>query len=62
MCGAGFRGMEICQRCGTDLKQLMRLASRAWSLREKSRASLITGNLAVAMSYEAQAHQILRRR
>ncbi len=39
VCAAGFRGVEICPRCGTDLGHVMRIAARAWALRQKSRAN-----------------------
>ncbi len=60
VCSAGFRGDETCPRCGSSLHQLMRLAARAWSLREKSRAQLCAGDLAKALQYAERASQIQR--
>ena len=36
VCAAGFRGMETCPRCGTDLRALMLIAARAWSLHKSA--------------------------
>ena len=57
VCQARFRGSETCSRCGADLGPLMRLAAKAYQLREEARQALLAeqwgraGNLAA----EAQA-------
>src|SRR4051794_40838880 len=42
-CRAAWRGVAICPRCGTDLTALMRVAVRAWELRQAARAVLCAG-------------------
>ena len=42
-CRASWRGASPCPRCGTDLAPLMRVAARAWRLREAARAALEAG-------------------
>ena len=42
-CRAAWRGAVTCTRCGTDLTALMRVAVRAWELREAARAVLCAG-------------------
>ena len=49
VCSAGFRGATHCSRCGTDLSVLMRIAARAWQLRQRSRQALLAGNLEQAL-------------
>jgi hypothetical protein len=39
-CRAAWRGAVTCPRCGTDLTALMRVAVRAWELRQATRAAL----------------------
>lgn len=55
VCNAGFRGAAICPRCGSDLQPVMRLAARAWALRQHSRSLLGAGNFAAAFSSAAAA-------
>jgi predicted amidophosphoribosyltransferase len=43
-CRAAWRGATACPRCGTDLTVLMRVAVRAWELRQAARAALCAGN------------------
>ena len=43
-CRAAWRGVATCPRCGTDLTALMRVAVRAWELRQAARAALCAGN------------------
>jgi hypothetical protein len=43
-CRAAWRGVTTCLRCGTDLTALMRVAVRAWELREATRAALGVGD------------------
>jgi predicted amidophosphoribosyltransferase len=45
-CRAAWRGVATCPRCGTDLTALMRVAVRAWELRQATRAALCTGDRA----------------
>ena len=45
-CRAAWRGVVTCSRCGTDLTALMRVAVRAWELRQATRAALCAGNRA----------------
>jgi hypothetical protein len=43
-CRAPWRGVTNCPRCGSDLAALMRLAVKAWELREAARAALCAGD------------------
>ncbi|MBI3326333.1 MAG: hypothetical protein HYZ81_06480 [Nitrospinae bacterium] len=43
-CRAPWRGVTICPRCGSDLAALMRVAVKAWELREAARAALCAGD------------------
>jgi predicted amidophosphoribosyltransferase len=43
-CRTPWRGMTICPRCGSDLAALMRVAAKAWELREAARAALCAGD------------------
>src|SRR5215831_2249970 len=43
-CRAAWRGAATCPRCGTDLTALMRVAVRAWELRQATRAALCAGD------------------
>ena len=43
-CRAAWRGVVTCSRCGTDLTALMRVAVRAWELRQATRAALCAGD------------------
>ena len=45
-CRAAWRGIVTCPRCGADLTGLMRVAVRAWELRQATRAALCAGNRA----------------
>jgi len=45
-CRAAWRGAVTCPRCGTDLTALMRVAVRAWELRQATRAALCAGDRA----------------
>src|ERR687887_2489648 len=46
-CRAAWRGVATCPRCGTDLTALMRVAVRAWELRQATRAALCAGDRAI---------------
>ena len=43
-CRAAWRGAVTCPRCGTDLTALMRVAVRAWELRQATRVALCAGD------------------
>ena len=43
-CRAPWRGVVTCGRCGADLTMLMRVAVRAWELREAARQALGDGD------------------
>src|SRR2546426_1554585 len=45
-CRAAWRGVATCPRCGADLTALMRVAVRAWDLRQAVHAALCAGNRA----------------
>ena len=59
-CGAPFRGQAVCPRCGTDLAPLMRVLVQAYRLRLSARASLDSGNAAMAETLAARAVQLHR--
>jgi hypothetical protein len=54
-CRAAWRGVPTCPRCGTDLTVLMRVAVRAWELRQATRAALCAGNRATEALVLARA-------
>jgi predicted amidophosphoribosyltransferase len=60
-CGTGFRGDEICPRCGTSLHWVMLLTARAWALRQISRTHLQEGDLEQALKCEVKAVEIHRK-
>ena len=43
-CRTPWRGVTICPRCGSDLSAIMRVAAKAWELREAARAALCAGD------------------
>ena len=43
-CRTPWRGVTICPRCGSDLTAIMRVAAKAWELREAARAALCAGD------------------
>ena len=45
-CRAPWRGVTTCARCGADLAAPMRVAVRAWELREAARTALCAGGSA----------------
>lgn len=47
-CRAPWRCAALCPRCGSDLTPLMRVAKRAWELREAARVALGAGDRAAA--------------
>jgi len=59
VCQARFRGSRTCSRCGADLEPLMRLAVKAWQLRQAARQSLDAGDVerALELAIEAQGIQ-----
>lgn len=60
VCSAGFRNVEICPRCGTDLLPLMTIAVRAWAMRQRARALLRNGSLTAALRQSAAAWDMHR--
>ena len=62
VCGARFRGREVCSRCGTDLAPLMRLAGRAWVLRQRCRQALRAGDPIAAIHAAVLASHLQRSR
>jgi len=61
VCGAGFRGAGVCPRCGTNLEPVMRIAARAWALRNASRVKLRAGDLAGAIRCSNHAWELQHR-
>lgn len=57
VCQARFRGAVVCSRCGADLGRLMRLAARAWWLREAARAAVATGDFERVLELAAKAQE-----
>lgn len=58
-CRAAWCGAAICARCGTDLDPLMRLATKAWQLREQARQALCRGDrTAEALAWAQAACQL----
>jgi hypothetical protein len=43
-CRTPWRGVTVCPRCGSDVVALMRIAVKAWELREAARAALWAGD------------------
>jgi predicted amidophosphoribosyltransferase len=43
-CRTPWRGVTLCPRCGSDLTAVMRVAAKAWQLREAARAALRAGD------------------
>jgi hypothetical protein len=43
-CRTPWRGVTVCPRCGSDLTAIMRVAMKAWELREAARAALRAGD------------------
>ncbi len=59
-CRAAWRAVAICPRCGADLTPLMRLAARAWALREAARTALLSGEGATALAAARAAYALER--
>lgn len=59
-CRAPWRAAVICPRCGADLGPLMRLAARAWALREAARVALLAGHGAEALDLARAAYGLER--
>ena len=58
VCQARFRGSVECPRCGADLGAMMRLAARAYALRQAARQSLRQGNRQGALASVQAAQQL----
>jgi predicted amidophosphoribosyltransferase len=43
-CRTPWRGVTTCPRCGSDLTAIMRVAAKAWELREAARTALCAGD------------------
>lgn len=59
-CRTPWRGVVTCARCGADLAPLMRLAARAWTLREAARAALLAGDDTEALTAARTAYDLER--
>jgi len=59
-CRTLWRAAVLCPRCGADLGPLMRLAARAWALREAARAALLAGDTAPALAQARAAYDLER--
>ena len=59
-CRAAWRAVAVCPRCGADLTSLMRLAARAWALREAARTALRSGEGATALAAARAAYALER--
>lgn len=59
-CRAAWRAAATCPRCGADLTALMRLAARAWALREAARTALRAGEGATALAAARAAYALER--
>jgi len=57
-CRAPWRAVATCPRCGADLAPVMRLAVRAWALREAARAALLSGGAAQALAMARAAYAL----
>jgi hypothetical protein len=59
VCQARFRGARVCSRCGADLEPLMRLAVKAWQVRQAARQALDAGDVeqVLGLAIEAQSIQ-----
>ena len=60
VCQARFRSVQVCSRCGADLEPLMRLAAKAWRLRQDARQALDAGECQRAFELASQAQQVHR--
>jgi hypothetical protein len=58
VCRARFRDARICSRCGANLAPLMRLALRAWRLREAARDALAAGAIDRARDLATDAQRL----
>lgn len=59
-CRAAWRAVALCPRCGADLTSLMRLAARAWALREAARTALRAGDGVAALAAARAAYALDR--
>lgn len=58
-CRAPWREATTCPRCGSDLSPVMRVAHRAWELREAARRALAAGDRAAdALALARVAHRL----
>ena len=59
-CRTPWRAALLCPRCGADLGPLMRLAGRAWVLREAARTALLAGDNVAALAHARAAYALER--
>ena len=57
VCQARFRGARECSRCGADLTIVMKLAARAWRLREAAREAIRRDDPAAALAFALEAQE-----
>ena len=55
VCLARFRGTRECSRCGADLTIVMKLAARAWRLREAAREAIRRDDPVAARAFASEA-------
>ncbi len=57
VCSATFRESDRCSRCGADLRPLMTLVARSWSLRQRCRDAIRAGRYALAVQFAQAANE-----
>jgi hypothetical protein len=57
VCLARFRGTRECSRCGADLTMVMKLAARAWWLREAAREAIRRHDPVAALTFATEAEE-----
>ena len=60
VCLARFRGTSECSRCGANLTIVMKLAARAWRLREAAREAIRRDDPVAARAFATEAQEICR--
>jgi predicted amidophosphoribosyltransferase len=58
VCGARFRGVRVCSRCGASLEPLMRIVIEAWERRESVRSAMRPGDLPAALRSAREAQRL----
>ena len=59
VCGARFRGTCICSRCEADLTPLMKIAFKAFKIREEARRALLEGCYEKAQKLAREAQSLI---